>query len=458
MSRANLIHNPVLARSWLEVPPALGSPDHDGLIPGVGAELVLRRALTHLRKLDPEREVALECSGPGMGRRLIRRLEAETGRRVGARLEQLPYERLAVPMRRLAARLEDRAGAALIKRLDRREVHVAVVAAMSSGKSTLLNAMIGRSLLPTGNRATTAKLTLIRDIDGREGFEGTAFAATGEAIAKERVDRAKLREWNNDPTIDRVELAGDLTWIDQRRHSSCVLIDTPGPNYARDDRHKARLDELLAGSGGQVPDLALFVMDVSRLQARDDIEVLRRLLNSSSAWRVPWGEMLLFVANRMDDWDKEEDGDLRGELGRVVTDLERDMGLHIGAIHPVSGWSALLARRSLDRGDPPLTVRERRAFERLVSELTEPPKGWLGRLRWRFTSPAKRLWQASGLPEVHEVLREKIEQVGPPLRLHLCLRELVESGVVTVPSQTGLDVSGLISCLERAAETAGGSP
>jgi hypothetical protein len=454
--RARLVHNPVLAQSWLAVPSALESSDHSEPIPGVGAELVLRRAVARLGQLDPGGRVGLECLGPGMERPMVRRLAGEVGRHLVARPEQLPYERLAEPMRRLAARLENGTGAALIERLDRREVHVAVVAAMSSGKSTLVNAMIGRPLLPTGNRATTAKLTLVRDIDGQEGFEGTAYGAEGEVLAKGRVDRARLREWNQNRAIDRVELAGDLTWIDERRHSSCVLVDTPGPNYARDDRHKARLDELLSGTGGQVPDLALFVMDVSRLQARDDVAVLQRLLDSVTEWRVPWEELILVVANRKDEWDEEEDGDLRAELVQVAEDLKRGMGLDIGTIHPVSGWAALLARRSFGVADPPLDAREQRAFDRLISELDRPPSGWFGRLRWRFRSPARRLWHSSGLPEIHEVLREKIELVGPPLRLHRCLRQLVESGTVAVQSQTPVDVAGLVACLEQAADAAGG--
>ena len=452
-ARATLVHNPVLARSWLQVP---GEADGAEAIRGVGAERVLRRALSRLELLDPDHRFELECAGPGMERRLVRRVAREAGRRLIARPEPLDYERVAEPMRRLAERLDGGSGAALVDRLDRTEVHVAVVAAMSSGKSTLLNAMIGQPLLPAGNRATTAKLTVVRDVDGQSDFEGTALAAEGQVIDRGPVDRARLDAWNSDPKVDRVELTGDLTWIDERRHTRCVLIDTPGPNYAGDHRHRDRLDELLSGSGGQVPDLALFVMDVSRLQARDDMDVLRRLVDSVAESRLPWEELLLFVANRTDEWDEEEDGELRLELARVAGLLHRDMGLEVGGIFPVSALAALLARRSLDSSVTPLSPRDGRAFARLHAELTHPPDGWLARLRWRFAPPARQVWHSSGMPEVHEALRERIEQVGPLLRLHRCLLQLVEAGAVGMPGPAPTDGSTLVACLERAANAAGG--
>ena len=42
----------------------------------------------------------------------------------------------------------------------RQPYYIGVVATMSSGKSTLLNALIGEELLHTANEATTAKIQL----------------------------------------------------------------------------------------------------------------------------------------------------------------------------------------------------------------------------------------------------------------------------------------------------------
>ena len=43
---------------------------------------------------------------------------------------------------------------------------VIVVATMSAGKSTVINALIGQELLHSANEATTATITRIHDKDG----------------------------------------------------------------------------------------------------------------------------------------------------------------------------------------------------------------------------------------------------------------------------------------------------
>ena len=49
---------------------------------------------------------------------------------------------------------------------------VAVIATMSSGKSTILNALLGYELLPSKNEACTAKTFKIKDVDGLAQFIG----------------------------------------------------------------------------------------------------------------------------------------------------------------------------------------------------------------------------------------------------------------------------------------------
>ncbi len=57
------------------------------------------------------------------------------------------------------------------------EFEVNVLATMSAGKSTVINAMLGMELMPTKNEACTATIVKIHDHDGMEDFEGKAFGA-----------------------------------------------------------------------------------------------------------------------------------------------------------------------------------------------------------------------------------------------------------------------------------------
>lgn len=62
------------------------------------------------------------------------------------------------------------------------EFEVAIVATMSSGKSTLINSMIGQSILPARNEATTAKIFSIRDDDHAENFSVNLLNSNGESL------------------------------------------------------------------------------------------------------------------------------------------------------------------------------------------------------------------------------------------------------------------------------------
>ena len=55
-----------------------------------------------------------------------------------------------------------------------------VVATMSSGKSTLINALIGRELLPSSNCACTAKAVAILDNDMMNDFRIHAVDSAGK--------------------------------------------------------------------------------------------------------------------------------------------------------------------------------------------------------------------------------------------------------------------------------------
>lgn len=66
-----------------------------------------------------------------------------------------------------------------MKKRPEKTYSVAVVATMSAGKSTLLNAMIGHRLLPARNEACTASVCRIEDCDELPAFRGRTKVAGG---------------------------------------------------------------------------------------------------------------------------------------------------------------------------------------------------------------------------------------------------------------------------------------
>lgn len=127
-----------------------------------------------------------------------------------------------------------------------------VIATMSSGKSTFINALLGSEVLPAFQEDTTASITKI--IDDKKFAQGEFFASRfnkeGEVLnqecdlnllTSEQADksRAILAEWNADiknqekpenEKTDSIELKGNIVGIQQRDDVQLRITDTPGSN------------------------------------------------------------------------------------------------------------------------------------------------------------------------------------------------------------------------------------
>lgn len=107
---------------------------------------------------------------------------------------------------------------------------IIVVATMSAGKSTVINALIGKELLHSANEATTATITRIHDKDNLSFFPGCAYRYKSELLKESnRLDAQILKEWNADPSIKTIDLMGDIAAI-RNDNAELVTYDTPGPN------------------------------------------------------------------------------------------------------------------------------------------------------------------------------------------------------------------------------------
>lgn len=178
---------------------------------------------------------------------------------------------------------------------------IGIVGVMSAGKSTLLNALLGRALLPARNLATTAAATYIRHDSDAAQFTVRA-ACTREALEDacfEPADRALLDAWND--AFPFIEIRGCLPFLrDAGIHGGVTLVDTPGPNNSMNERHGLTTRSVL--QSGDIS-LLLYVWNASQLATWDD----RNFLREVEAWRQTSPVPELFVLNRMDCFDPEKE-------------------------------------------------------------------------------------------------------------------------------------------------------
>jgi len=245
------------------------------------------------------------------------------------KIKKLPFDELQSPA------LED-----AFNKASSEEFEVNVTATMSAGKSTLINALLGQKLMPSKNGPCTATITRIKDDDDKT-FKATAIDANGNEIGHYSIlDYKAMSALNNNPEVSEIHVSGDIPFVTSDE-ASLVLIDTPGPDSARNPNHgKVTVDALDQSSKS----LVLFVMNGSTLNNIAQDSHLKRIAKSMSVGGKQSRERFMFVINKIDGYNEDED-DIAGEtINEVVKSLE-DIGIKDPNIFPAAALPALLVRR-----------------------------------------------------------------------------------------------------------------
>lgn len=220
------------------------------------------------------------------------------------------------------------------------EFEVNVVATMSAGKSTLINALLGKKLMPSKNGACTATITKIKD-DDDDTFKADAYDSNRNKIAHHSILDYKIMSClNRNPDVSEINVSGNIPFV-ASNETSLILIDTPGPDNARDKNHGLVTAKALDQSSKM---LVLFVMDGGSLHNEAQDAFLKRIAKSMSVGGKQARERFLFVINKMDNY-KEDDDDIAGETIPDTIQYLEEMGIENPNIFPAAAYPALLIRR-----------------------------------------------------------------------------------------------------------------
>ena len=223
---------------------------------------------------------------------------------------------------------------------------VNVVATMSSGKSTLINALLGQQLMPAANEATTATIVKIIDTD-QDNFSAVAYDKSGQAV--KRLDNVTLEDMqalNADIKVSTVEIKGKIPCVSSVG-MKLVLVDTPGPNNSRDKRHEEMTYKMIADSDKS---LVLYVMNGQQLGINDEKIFLDYVCQSMKDGGKKARERFIFAVNKMDAFspDPQDDGPkcITNALENVKSGLE-DREIYNPNIFPVCSLPALQKRAEM---------------------------------------------------------------------------------------------------------------
>lgn len=198
---------------------------------------------------------------------------------------------------------------------------VLVVAKMSAGKSTLINAIVGHKIAKTRTTACTNRLC---QIFNKPMDDGLVYAKGSSKIS--------MGEFN---LVDSETFVGAACKWNSTISKPVCLIDTPGINNTEYPEHKRITEEAIESNEY---DMLIYVGDGRYLGTTDELDFLTYIRNKTQ-------KPIVFVLNQLDCFNPEEDS-----IEKACADyktLLQSVGFKNNMVIPVSALAGWLFKQPL---------------------------------------------------------------------------------------------------------------
>ncbi len=231
-------------------------------------------------------------------------------------------------------------------------IRVLVTANMSAGKSTLLNALVGKKVNKTQNDACTAKIHRIVNKPYEDGFN-----YEWDHLLELDADDKTLMEDNVDNHSSEITVGTYFRTIGESSKRVWV-VDTPGVNSSQDNEHKQIAEETICETDA---DLLIYLLNGENIGTDDDRKHLLFILEH-------YHGKILFVVNKLDRFRKKEDS-VERTLQTVISDLT-NIGFKNPEVVPVSSYGAYLAKKIIFKET--LDEDEQDEYDRMARKMKKP--------------------------------------------------------------------------------------
>ncbi|MBE5851275.1 MAG: hypothetical protein E7298_14300 [Lachnospiraceae bacterium] len=217
-----------------------------------------------------------------------------------------------------------------------KSIHTAVFTAnMSAGKSTLVNALVGKKVNKSQSMACTAKLHYILNKPLEDGF-----SAEDDNVLNLDADYNTLMTDDVGNDSQSIIVSTYFRFLSGLNNPICFL-DTPGVNSSLDHTHKAITDTEI---GKNEFDVLVYVINADGGIATEDEDTYLTQLSETAG-----KANILFVVNKIDCFRADEDN-IADSISKIADDVSR-RGFVNPKIYPVSAYAGYLAKRMLFDND-----------------------------------------------------------------------------------------------------------
>lgn len=331
------------------------------------------------------------------------------------------------------------------KELKNKEFNIVFVGEFSSGKSTFINSIIGRKILPSRGGTCTSRVFKIKHKkDAKDEVllrcydENDKILVKEEGFTKDKDVLKRLKEIcpDNDgfetvpPGIDRIEIEMNLESLypnkDLQDQFKIVIIDTPGTDSASGNSAKNRKThkDITLEAIHKNDDMVIYVC-ADRTGADSQEELLDLIEEESKDGGAGFNDRFLFVKNKCDTVRYDDDESLEETIAQYAKDLRskkdgEDRKLPAPRIFPVTSLCAL----EIKKGEEDECLDFKRKIDNELkrknycldecTSLSEPEKE---ELKKEYSdSEDREILLHTGVPSVEYAIKQYVEKYAFPKR------------------------------------------
>ena len=300
------------------------------------------------------------------------------------------------------------------------QFHVNIISTEASGKSTLVNALLGKNLMPAKNETCTPVVTEIKDID-RNVFVAETYMNDKSIIKYKDCSLEMLENLNNKEDVCLIKVEGDIPFIDSDE-LSLVISDTPTTVNVRNEDYKYFRGYLLDGrKEWKSKPVVLYVLNYWSIGMIDVGNLLRSIaaeINSGDEWDK---KRFLFAINKLDLMDLNEES-----IDNIFSKVKKfliENGIENPKLFTISALTALRIR----------------ILKNNLNDNNDNYESYIRKLDYITQNNNFCLERYSSLsPEIKTVVTRELEELNYKLHQHVDLLAMLEAKNQIALIRTGI--------------------